>query len=94
VSDCDAGSAANSCNLGRAEALLAKASLPTKPSDVVDHNSNVALSELSQLSSLFGFPDLPAPADQSISTIDFHTSKFTAFAAAVQQQVGAMEMSD
>jgi len=52
------------------------------------HSSTITLSELAWLSSLFGFPDLPAPANQSLEAIRYYRKLFTEFGATLQQQVG------
>jgi hypothetical protein len=52
------------------------------------HSSTITLSELAWLTSLFGFPDLPAPAHQSLEAIHCYKKMFTEFGATLQQQVG------
>eukprot|EP00775_Hariotina_reticulata_P004977 gene4977-5219_t len=53
------------------------------------HSSTIALSELAWLSSVFGFPDLPAPAHQSWKAIRYFGQQFADFLATLQQQAAA-----
>jgi hypothetical protein len=48
-------------------------------------SSNTALSELPLLSSIFGFPDLPAAQQQG--NVGYYVGKLCAFVEAVEQQV-------
>jgi hypothetical protein len=48
--------------------------------------SDTAVSELPLLSSIFGFPDLPAAQQQG--NVGYYVQKFCAFVETLEQQVG------
>eukprot|EP00775_Hariotina_reticulata_P004976 gene4976-5218_t len=53
------------------------------------HSSTISLSQLAWLSSIFGFPDLPAPAHQSFEAIRYYGQQFAEFLATMQHQAVA-----
>eukprot|EP00775_Hariotina_reticulata_P001982 gene1982-2304_t len=74
---------------------MAKSSLTSTGSTAAAPSSSgvctIALGELAWLSSIFGFPDLPAPAHQSMKAIFYYRTQLRAFLAAVQDQAKTSE---